>query len=200
MDDAALPAHLPEVAPGEMRDRIARHDWAASPLGARQDWPQVLEVLVDLILTSSQPMFIVWGPARTTLYNDAYAEILAAKHPALGEPFEEIWHEIWEQDLRPIVKRAYDGKPLHMDDIPLLMMRKGYPEETHFSFSYTPVRGHDGEVAGFLCPCPEITEQVLDERRSRPRMEVTESLRAIAAPVDLGTPAAQPVAQPPAAR
>ncbi|KFG70991.1 hypothetical protein JH26_00835 [Microvirga sp. BSC39] len=52
-----------------------------------------------------------------------------------------------------------------MDDITLFMMRRGFREETHFAFSYTPVRDHTGEVAGFFCPCMEITAQVMAERR-----------------------------------
>ncbi|MCR5876609.1 PAS domain S-box protein [Phenylobacterium sp. J426] len=51
-----------------------------------------------------------------------------------------------------------------MDDIQLLMHRRGFAEETHFAFSYTPVRDHGGEVAGFFCPCQEITGQVLAKR------------------------------------
>jgi PAS domain-containing protein len=52
-----------------------------------------------------------------------------------------------------------------MDDITLVMERKGYPEEAHFAFSYTPVRDEAGFVAGFFCPCTDITSQVMAERR-----------------------------------
>ncbi len=169
---------------------IRAYDWDGTPLGPLEDWPQVLHVLVDLILTASQPMFVVWGPERTLIYNDAYSEILAAKHPALGLPFDVVWSEIWERDLEPIVTRAYAGEALHMDDIPLMMMRKGYLEETHFSFSYTPVRSAEGLVQGFLCPCFEITEQVLEERRARLRMDYTESCRTLHDPVELSYDAA----------
>ena len=118
------------------------------------------------MLAANQPMFIAWGPERTLLYNDAYAGLLATKHPdALGRDFLEVWREIRE-DLIPIVDKAFAGKPVHMDDIKLVMNRRGYPEETHFSFSYTPVRDGFGRIAGFFCPCNEITGQVLAERRS----------------------------------
>jgi PAS domain S-box-containing protein len=117
------------------------------------------------MLGSNQPMFIAWGAARTLLYNDAYAEILARKHPAaLGRDFLEVWHEI-RSDLLPIVEKAYTGESVHMDDITLIMERRGYPEETHFSFSYTPVRDETGTIAGFFCPCTEITRQIMAERR-----------------------------------
>ncbi|WP_114187993.1 PAS domain S-box protein [Microvirga aerophila] len=141
------------------------HDWSATPVGSPEGWPQGLKALVGVMLGSNQPMFIAWGPERTLLYNDAYVEVLARKHPAaLGRDFLAVWHEI-QSDLLPIVAQAYAGEPVHMDDITLVMERRGYPEETHFAFSYTPVRDETGEVAGFFCPCMEITGQVMAERR-----------------------------------
>lgn len=146
---------------------IDAHDWAATPLGPAGAWPTALKTLAGVMLGAKQPMFIVWGPAETLIYNDAYAEILAGKHPsALGRPFLEVWAEI-SADLIPIVRQAYAGTPVHMDDIPLLMQRRGYPEETHFAFSYTPIRGKDGAVQGFFCPCMETTQQVLATRALR---------------------------------
>ena len=148
----------------EMSRRIKAHDWASSPIGEPRDWPQALKALVGVLLGSNQPMFVAWGPARTLIYNDCYAEILARKHPeALGQPFLEVWSEI-QQDLIPIVDRAYAGAPVHMDDILLMMERKGYREETHFAFSYTPVRTEGGQIDGLFCACTEITEQVLATR------------------------------------
>lgn len=141
------------------------HDWTATVLGPPECWPQPLKTLVEVMLAGMQPMFIVWGRERTLLYNDAYTHILASKHPnAIGKDFLEVWSEIRE-DLDPIVDLAYAGHPVQMSDITLFMHRKGYREETHFSFSYTPVRDESGAVAGFFCPCVEITEQVLAERR-----------------------------------
>jgi hypothetical protein len=56
-------------------------DWPSSPLGSPESWALPLRTLVAVMLGSHQPMFVVWGPARTLLYNDAYAEILGRKHP-----------------------------------------------------------------------------------------------------------------------
>lgn len=175
---------------GEAGRLMRALDWEATPIGPPEGWPQVLQTLTALMLSSSQPMFVVWGEQRTTLYNDAYGEILAGKHPALGEPFDRIWHEIWDRDLKPIVTRAFAGEALHMSDIALVMTRKGYREETHFSFSYTPVRDAGGAVQGFFCPCLEITEQVLEERRARTRAELTERLRTSTDPTELAFEAA----------
>ncbi|RRV10224.1 PAS domain-containing sensor histidine kinase [Pseudomonas sp. v388] len=144
--------------------RIRDLDWTATPLGHFSTWPPALFTLVEIILGSSQPMFVVWGPAHTLFYNDAYVAILASKHPAaLGRSFLDVWDEI-RADLIPIVNMAYDGKAVSMDDITLMMQRKGYAEETHFTFSYTPARGSDGLVQGFFCACMEITAQVMAKR------------------------------------
>jgi hypothetical protein len=55
---------------------------------------------------SQQPMFIAWGPERITLSNDGCAEILQAKHPAIGPPFEAIWPDIWD-DVTGFMARVH---------------------------------------------------------------------------------------------
>lgn len=139
--------------------------WADSSIGAPEGWDAALKALVPIMLGSRQPMFLVWGPSRTLLYNDPYAEILADKHPeALGRDFLDVWHEI-RDSLVPIVTKAYHGEPVQMNDIELWMERRGYREEAHFSFSYSPVRLESGVVGGFFCACTETTVQVITERR-----------------------------------
>lgn len=150
---------------GEMGQAIRHRDWAHTALGAPSTWPQALGTAVSIVLGSSQPMFVVWGPQLTLLYNDAYAEILGDKHPhALGQPLLQVWSEL-RDDLEPIIERTYAGTSVHMNDITLIINRRGYPEETHFSFSYTPLRDDSGKIGGIFCPCAEITSRVLSERR-----------------------------------
>ena len=73
---------------GDMAARIAEHDWAATPLGPLDGWPQSLRTAVRILLTSRFAMWMAWGPELTFFYNDAYAaDTLGAKHPwALGQP------------------------------------------------------------------------------------------------------------------
>lgn len=149
----------------EMSERHLAHDWNASPMGPPGTWPASLRTLVPLMLSSRQPMFIVWGEARTLLYNDPYAEILGSKHPdALGRDFLEVWHEI-RGNLEPIVAAAYRGEDAQMADTLLWLERRGFREETHFSFFFAPLRDDSGAFCGLLCACTEITQQVLSERR-----------------------------------
>jgi PAS domain S-box-containing protein len=165
-----------------MGELIAAHDWAATPLGAREAWPQPLQTLVHIILGSQQPMFVAWGRSGTKIYNDAYAPLLGRKHPdALGRDFFETWGEV-EDELRPLFDRVWAGQSVHMDDIALILERHGRPEEAHFSFSYTPVRGTDGLVAGLFCACADTTAGVLANRRRAFRLALSDELRAHSEP------------------
>lgn len=151
---------------GKMGDLIRSHAWSATPIGSPRHWPPSLQTVVSIILGSSQPMFTAWGPEQILLYNDGYSEILYDKHPhALGRPFLAVWPEL-ARELTPILNRAYAGEPTHMKDIHLVLHRRGFLEETHFSFSYTPIRDAGGKVKGIFCPCDEITDYVVSTRRN----------------------------------
>lgn len=149
---------------GEMGERIREFDWKAGPLGDPGGWPSELRTLVQVMLTSQQPMFIAWGPHRIMLYNDGYAPMCANRHPwALGRPFEEVWADIIK-DVGPIMDAAYAGVPTYMDDIEFLMTRHGQQVETHFSFGYTPVHDGSDTVVGMFCTALEITAEVMQSR------------------------------------
>ncbi len=65
--------------------RIRNHPWPTSSLGKPEAWPQPLRTTLCLLLGSKFPMFVLWGPERTFLYNETYSQILGEKHPsALG--------------------------------------------------------------------------------------------------------------------
>ena len=146
-----------------MRD----HDWSNSPLGPPEFWPQSLRTVVGLLLQSRFPMFVAWGESLGFLYNDPYAEILGAKHPrALGQRFYDIWSEIWP-DISPLIDAAMAGHATYREDLPLVMNRRGYDEQTWFTFSYSPVRDESGKVAGMFCAVSETTQKVLAERALR---------------------------------
>jgi signal transduction histidine kinase/CheY-like chemotaxis protein len=152
---------------GRVGALMRAHDWSRSPLGHPATWPQSLRSVVDLLLQSRFPMFVAWGPELGFLYNDPYADILGAKHPAaLGSRFYDIWSEIWP-DISPLIDAAMGGVATYREDLPLLMNRKGYDEQTWFTFSYSPVRDESGRVAGMFCAVSETTNKILAERALR---------------------------------
>ena len=152
---------------GEVAGLIQRKDWAATPLGPVEGWPQSLRSAVRIMLTSRYSMWMGWGEELTFLYNDAYAKAtLGAKHPwALGRPFREVWAEIWDQ-LAPRIDRVMRGGEATWDEGLLLFLeRSGYREETYHTFSYSPLLDDDGAVVGNFCVVMEETERLIAERR-----------------------------------
>jgi PAS domain S-box-containing protein len=151
---------------GTMGALMRGHDWKTSPLGAPETWPQSLRSVVGLLLTSKFPMFVAWGPELGFLYNDTYAEILGAKHPAaLGARIHDIWAEIWP-DISPLIDAALAGEATYREDLPLLVNRHGLDEQAWFTFSYSPVRDESGQVAGMFCAVAETTDKVLSQLRA----------------------------------
>jgi PAS domain S-box-containing protein len=141
-------------------------DWSQTPLGAPETWPQSLKTCVRIILTSRQPMFVWWGDQMINLYNDAYKAIVGGKHPqALGQPAEEVWAEIWEQ-IRPRAETALRRNEGTYDEaLPLIMQRYGYPEETYYTFSYSPVPDDLGGAGGILCANTDDTARIIGQRQ-----------------------------------
>jgi PAS domain S-box-containing protein len=161
---------------GEMGERIRAFDWSCSPLGPPKGWPQALKTATGILLTSKFPMFLAWGPELRLLYNDPYSDILDGKHPAaLGHAFEDVWADIWD-DVGPLARRAFAGEATFFENMPLIMTRKGYEEQTWFTFSYSPLRDDDGAAAGMFCVCTETTRTVLAERD---RLDEAERLRQL---------------------
>jgi PAS domain S-box-containing protein len=152
---------------GEVGALMRQFDWSATPLGPVETWPQSLQTVVRILLTSRFAMWMGWGPDLTFLYNDTYGQVtLGKKHPwALGQPAREVWREIWS-DIGPRIHRVLDGGSATWDEALLLFLeRSGYREETYHTFSYSPLSGNDGRIMGMLCVVTEETDRVIGERR-----------------------------------
>lgn len=151
---------------GEMGARIRAFDWARTPLGAPERWPQSLKTAARIMLTSRQPIWIGWGEQLTYLYNDAYKSIIGGKHPwALGRPTAEVWREIWPE-IGPMLETAMGGvEGTYVEEQLLIMERHGYAEETYYTFSYSPIPADDGTPGGIICANTDDTQRVIGERQ-----------------------------------
>src|SRR6185312_2264811 len=145
-ETSARTAGLPDepddclVGGGELGARMRAIDWSKTPLGPVRAWPQSLKTCMRIILTSRQPMFVWWGEELINLYNDEHKAIVGGKHPeALGQPARVVWREIWDE-VGPRAETAMRANEGTYDEALLLIMeRNGYPEETYYTFSYSPV-------------------------------------------------------------
>jgi PAS domain S-box-containing protein len=160
----------------DMARLFRQHDWSDSPLGPPDEWPQSLRSVAQLMLGSAFPMFVAWGEKLAMVYNAGYADFLGIKHPAaLGQPLYEVWSEI-KSDIAPLVDRALSGEPFFMENLPLRLQRRGFDEDTWFTFSYSPLLNDSGSIAGVYCACTETTQMVLAEREQRTERERLQSL------------------------
>lgn len=149
---------------GLMAERIRNHDWAATPLGPLEHWPDPLKTSLALCLASRFPQAVLWGPDLLTLHNDAFSQILGQKPSALGIPFRAVWQEAWA-DIGHMANRALAGEAVYIEDFPLVIDRNGGPERAYFTFCYSPIRDHDGKVLGMLDTVTETTASVLANQR-----------------------------------
>ena len=150
----------------DLMSLVREHDWSATPLGDAKNWPQSLRTVIDIMLTSRYAMWMGWGEQLTFLYNDAYRPTLGIKHPwALGSAAREVWAEIWP-DIGPRIDTVLTtGKATYDEGLQLFLKRSGFPEETYHTFSYSPLSGDDGRVAGMLCVVTEETDRIIGARR-----------------------------------
>ena len=151
---------------GEMGQRIREYDWPATPLGPVESWPQSLRTCVRIMLDSRQPIWIGWGKELIKLYNDPYIAIVGGKHPsALGEPASVVWRAIW-REIGPMLHAVMEEDTgTYVESQLLIMERNGYPEETYYTFSYTPIPGDNGGTAGMICFNVDDTGRILSERQ-----------------------------------
>jgi len=111
------------------------------------------------------------------LYNDALAPAFADNHPwALGRAGEQVLPEMW-----PVIGPMLDhvlraGEATWRDDEPLPMKRRGFVQDTYWTYSYSPIRDETGTVAGVFTATSETTDRVLRERRLQVLNDVSRGL------------------------
>ena len=156
----------PFLNAGSLRELYATLDWDATPLGAPATWSPALRNAVRLALNTRFPVALMWGPEFVLVYNEAYVEMIAEKHPgALGRPSREVFPEAWDV-IGPMLQGVLDGTgPTWVEDALLPLQRSGFLEECYFTFSYSPVHGEHGRIEGVLDIAAETTSRVIVGRR-----------------------------------
>ena len=162
---------------GEVGALMRAFDWENHPLGSPENWPESLKNNIRLMINSGFPMFIWWSDDLFCFNNDAYIPALGKKYPeALGKPAAKVWAEIWHT-LEDIVKDIQEtGNSFYADSLLLYLERKGFSEETYWTFSYSPVFDDNGAYNGIFCACTEVTSTVFSERRLKSLKDVSEKL------------------------
>ncbi|HEX4739462.1 MAG TPA: HWE histidine kinase domain-containing protein [Allosphingosinicella sp.] len=159
---------------------IGGFDWASTPLGPIESWPDRLRFAAELCNAFSGAAAVYWGPELTLLYNEGFAELLRDRHPAaMGQPAREIWARIWD-DVGPQFAQVLEtGEGLSVAEWMIPRQRDGTPEESYWNYSLTPVLDADGRVAGIFTQREDVTRPVLAQRRLAFQVELADALRGL---------------------
>lgn len=153
---------------GKAGAAIRAHDWSTSPLGPIEQWPSLLRSTLSLMLESPESMYLLWGPEKMFLFNDAYEPVLGPRlDTALGQTIETLWADAWPQ-VQPLVEQVYRGQSCRLQDMPIRMQRFPGEDQTWWSFSMSPVYDEQQHtVVGLLCCTVETSDQVLLAEHAR---------------------------------
>lgn len=153
----------------EMAQRVRAHDWAATPLGSLETWPERLRAAGELVIASPQVASLAIGPERLLLYNDVAAQLFGTAHPSvLGRSLAEAFPESYP-DVAPFYDLAFAGDAVTVPARPVSVSMAGGEV---FEATLLPVRSADGEVLAVLMTGSEVSarwraEAVLRENEAR---------------------------------
>ncbi|KAF6806761.1 hsp90-like protein [Colletotrichum musicola] len=170
-----LPEFMPDREP--FLDMVDSVNWGATPLGPMDRWPSLLHQSYNQILCNSQPTAIYWGPNFTTVYNEAYGEMIGSRHPNLmGRSVTEVFPEIADQ-LRDMMEHPGKSRRASSEeDFCFFVEQHGGPLlETYLKWSIVPVI-HDNECLGFIHLISDTTLYHLFRRRIQMLVDMGEEL------------------------
>jgi len=149
-----------------MSARIAAFDWASTPVGPIEGWPQSLKTITGFMMRSPTALVLLWGPDGVMIYNDSYSIFAGDRHPSLlGSKVLEGWPEAAELNAR-VMRVGLSSGTLSYTDLELELNRTGTPKPAWLDLDYSPVIDESGKPAGVMAVVVETTSRVLAERRT----------------------------------
>ncbi len=150
---------------GPAAAQIRARDWDDTAIGPPPQWPAALRQATSLMLSSPESMYIAWGEDLTFLFNDAYSPILGPRLAgAMGKPLRAVWADAWYA-VRVPIEQALAGEGSRFDSVPVQMNRQGEPEDTWWTFSFSPIHDDEGRIGGVFCVTREVTQIVVAQQR-----------------------------------
>jgi signal transduction histidine kinase len=170
---AAGSRHL--IGTGEMADLVRAFEWESTAPGPVSGWSETLLATVNIMLSASHPVLLMWGPELILLYNDAFRPILTDRHPgALGSRGREFWTDVWPVVGRQLESVLLEGKTVSSENALVPILRNGALEDAWFNYNYSPVFEPGGRVAGIITICQDVTSATIADRE---RTAAQEALR-----------------------
>src|SRR4051812_10700611 len=165
VSSSMVPTLPAQAQPGRRScaDLVAELDWSATLLGPRDQWDPAIAATVELVLASPMPMAFSFGDDFVLLYNDAYADLIGALHPAaLGRPAAEALGDLWPSPgFGGGIEDVYhSGQPFLEAETQLTVARieGGRPEQAFLTRGHSAVRDSRGAIAGVLTVAAVTTQ------------------------------------------
>jgi PAS domain S-box-containing protein len=123
-------------------------------------------LLEGLVENSPVGIAVLQGPEhRFVLVNPTQERLFPEIPEFIGRTVAEIWPD-QKEVFNPILERVFNtGEPFYAVDAPWKTNKGNGPEDSYYTFSYSPIFGVWGDIEGILVLSVETTEQVNIRRR-----------------------------------
>lgn len=153
--------------------------WHSTPLGSIIDWPIGLRCAVASMMRNAEPRTIIWGTARTLIYNEASVAIFGKKHPsAMAKSMLDVFSEVREKLSTSLSSVIEGGRYVKIPEWETYLDRHGFVEECYFESVFLHIPGSDERGNGALNEYTEISKSFIDRRRQQTILEIKSSLKA----------------------
>lgn len=186
--DAVRTSSSAIVGTGEMAERIRAFNWESTGIGPVDEWPDTLLAMVNMMLSTRHPILLLWGPDMVLIYNDAFRPILTDRHPkGLGSFGRDFWTDVWPVVGEQLESVLRDGKDVFFENALVPILRNRIVEDAYFNYSYSPVYGANGDIAGIITICQDVTATIVagkeralaQEALNLRQQELDKTLRAL---------------------
>ncbi|RYY52058.1 MAG: PAS domain-containing protein, partial [Chitinophagaceae bacterium] len=175
-----LPAHT------ESGILISSRDWTDTIIGAPATWPAVLNTHLTTILYAPLPMFLWWGAEAVQFHNDAALALMSdAPSQAPGEILDHYWPRQSKEMRAHIAEVMETGKALRSSEVLIPVIKNGYPEDSYYTFNYSPVADETGAIKAVLAICTEDATRFLSSGSTTGEHETAFRESILQAPVGI---------------
>lgn len=147
---------------GEMGKLVRSKYLSETKLGKPNNWSQSLQITLGIVLNSTVPMILYWGPDFLFFYNDACNVCLKinGQYPdILGLPAKNILNKKWPVSKLMLDEVVATGKAVSIEELEMPVYINGSIEDAFFTISYSPVNDELGKVCGVLVLCFNTAEK-----------------------------------------
>lgn len=123
-------------------------------------WASQLRSFANLAMQDPRPAVIFYGPDLIMIYNEAYIELLGGLHPCMGVSARIALASVWSEYFEPIIHKNLQGESVERINHAISFVRRGFLEETYFSFRFIPIYDSAGATFGYYQPLIETVRQM----------------------------------------